>query len=58
MRMHALVEGNKASLYFECLWMDADANAVGTHTFADMKLARLHGRWLVNDVRVGKIAKL
>ena len=58
MRMHTQVEGNKATLYFECLWMDADNNVVGAHTFADMKLARLHGDWLVKDVRVGKIAKL
>ena len=58
MRMHAVVEGSKATLYFECLWMDADDNVVGTHTFADMKLSRSHRRWLVNDVRVGKIAKL
>jgi len=58
MRMHAKVEGDKASLYFECLWMDVDNNAVGTHSFSDMKLARVQGHWLVKDVRVGKIEKL
>ena len=58
MRMHAEVEGDKASLYFECLWMDVDSNAVGAHTFADMKLARVHGHWLVKGIRVGKIEKL
>ena len=58
MRMHAEVEGDKASLYFECLWMDVDNNAVGTHSFSDMKLARVHGHWLVKDIRVGKIEKL
>ena len=40
MRMRAEVEGDKASLYFECLWMEVDTNAVGTHSFSDMKLAR------------------
>lgn len=58
MRMHAEVDGNQASLYFECLWMDADNNAVGAHSFSDMKLVRLHGHWLVNAIRVGKIVKL
>ena len=58
MRMHAEVDGDKATLYFECLWMDVDNNAVGTHSFSDMKLARVHGRWLVKGVRVGKIEKL
>jgi len=47
MRMHAEVDGDSATLYFECLWMDVDSNAVGTHSFSDMKLARVHGRWLV-----------
>ena len=58
MRMHAEVEGDKATLYFECLWMDVDNNAIGAHSFSDMKLARAHGHWLVKDVRVGKIEKL
>jgi hypothetical protein len=58
MRMHAEVEGDRATLYFECLWMDVDSNAVGTHSFSDMKLARVHGQWLVKDIRVGEIEKL
>jgi hypothetical protein len=58
MRMHAEVEGDKATLYFECLWMDVDSNAVGAHSFSDMKLARVHGHWLVKNISVGKIEKL
>lgn len=58
MRMHAEVEGNKATLYFECLWMDVDNNMVGAHSFSDMKLARMHGHWLVKSIKVGKIEKL
>ena len=58
MRMHAEVDGDKATLYFECLWMDVDNNSVGAHSFSDMKLARVRGHWLVKDIRVGKIEKL
>ena len=58
MRMHVEVDGDGATLYFECLWMDVDSNAVGAHSFSDMKLARAHGRWLVKAIRVGKIEKL
>jgi hypothetical protein len=47
LRGSAEVEGDKATLYFECLWMDVDNNSVGTHSFSDMKLARVHGHWLV-----------
>ncbi len=58
MRMHAEVGGDKASLYFECLWMEVETNVVGAHSFSDMKLARVRGRWLVKEIRVGKIEKL
>jgi ketosteroid isomerase-like protein len=58
MRMHAEVDGDSATLYFECLWMDVDSNAVGAHSFSDMKLARVRGHWLVKSIRVGKIDKL
>jgi hypothetical protein len=58
MRMHAEVKGSKASLYFECLWMDVDRNAVGAHSFSEMKLSREHGHWLVKGIRVGNIEKL
>jgi SnoaL-like domain len=58
MRMHADVKGDKATLYFECLWMDVDNNAVGAHSFSDMKLERVHLKWLVKSIRVGKIEKL
>ena len=58
MRMHARIEGDKATLYFECLWMDADSNVVGAQSFSDMKLARVHGQWLVRTIAVGKVDKL
>lgn len=58
MRMHAEVDGDKATLYFECLWMDVDKEAIGAHSFSDMKLERLHGHWLVKEIRVGKVDKL
>jgi hypothetical protein len=58
MRMHAQVDpdGHHATLYFECLWMDTDTNSVGTHSFSDMTLERVHGHWLVKAIKVGKAA--
>ena len=58
MRIRTKVSGNTATLYFECLWMDADKNAIGAHTFSDMTLARAQGKWLVKTIKVGKIEKL
>jgi hypothetical protein len=51
-------QGDCGPTHFECPWVDVDKNAVGTHSFSDMKFARMHGHWLVKDIRVGNIEKL
>ena len=58
MRIRSEVSGNHATLYFECLWMDVDKNAVGSHSFSDMTLAKVNGKWLVSAIKVGKVAQL
>jgi hypothetical protein len=58
MRIRAKVHGPTASLYFECLWMDVDKNAIGAHSFSDMELAKVRGRWLVKNIKVGKVGAL
>ena len=58
MRIRARVTGDTATLYFECLWMDVDKNAIGAHSFSDMTLVRAKNGWLVKTIRVGKVEKL
>jgi hypothetical protein len=58
MRIKSNVTGDTATLYFECLWMDVDTNAIGAHAFSSMDLARVNGRWLVKGIKVGKVEKL
>lgn len=58
MRIRTKVHGSTASLYFECLWMDVDKNAIGAHSFSNMELVKVRGRWLVKNVKVGKVAAL
>jgi hypothetical protein len=58
MRIKSNVTGNTATLYFECLWMDVDSNAIGSHAFSSMDLARVDGHWLVKGVKVGRVDKL
>lgn len=58
MRIRAKVHGTNASLYFECLWMDVDKNAIGAHSFSDMQLSKVRGKWLVKNIKVGKVAAL
>jgi ketosteroid isomerase-like protein len=57
-RMHAHAKGDTGTLYFECLWMDAERSVVGAHSFSDMTLVRVHGHWLVKIIKVGKVEKL
>jgi hypothetical protein len=57
-RIHAHAKDDTGTLYFECLWMDADRNVIGAHSFSDMTLARVHGHWLVKTIKVGKVEKL
>jgi len=57
-RIKSHVTGDSATLYFECLWMDADSNAIGAHTFASMDVARVNRHWLVKGIKVGKVDKL
>jgi ketosteroid isomerase-like protein len=58
MKIRADVTGDHATLYFECLWMDVDKNAIGAHTFSDMTLVKVNGKWLVSSIKVGKVAHL
>ena len=58
MRIKSHVSGDTGTLYFECLWMDVDTNAVGAHAFSSMDLARVNGHWLVKGIKVGKVDKL
>ena len=57
-RMIAQAKGDAGTLYFECLWMDVDRNSIGAHSFSDMTLVRMQGRWLVKTIKVGKVEKL
>jgi ketosteroid isomerase-like protein len=58
MRIRANVMGDHATLYFQCLWMDVDKNAIGAHAFSDMTLVKVNGKWLVSTIKVGKVAEL
>ena len=58
MRIRAKALGSKGTLYFECLWMDVDKNVIGAHSFSDMELAKIKGRWLVKNIKVGRVASL
>jgi hypothetical protein len=41
------VDGDRATLYFECLWVDVATSQIKAHTYSDDVLVRSGGKWLI-----------
>jgi hypothetical protein len=52
------VNGDRAHLYFECLWVDKKAGKIAAHTNSDDTLARINGRWLIKEMRAESVPEL
>jgi hypothetical protein len=52
------VEGDRAHLYFECLWVDKTANKIAAHTNSDDTLVRLNGAWLIKKMKAAVVPEL
>jgi hypothetical protein len=50
-RIRYEVDGERAHLYFECLWVDKKAGKIAAHTNSDDTLARVNGRWLIKEMK-------
>jgi ketosteroid isomerase-like protein len=57
-RIRTTVQGDRATLYFECLYVDADSNAIKAHTFSDDTLVRSNGKWLIETMEAGAVETL
>lgn len=44
------VNGDRGTLYFECVYVDPKTSDVVSTTAADIDVARINGRWLVTNV--------
>ena len=52
------VEGDRAHLYFECLYVDKAANKIAAHTNSDDTLVRVNGRWLIKEMKAASVPEL
>jgi SnoaL-like domain len=52
------VQGDRAHLYFECLYVDKAANKIAVHTNSDDGLIRVNGRWLIKDMKAALVPEL
>jgi ketosteroid isomerase-like protein len=52
------VDGDRAHLYFECLWVDKKAGKIAAHTNSDDMLVRVNGRWLIKEMKAESVPEL
>src|ERR1700733_12242876 len=52
------VQGDRAHLYFECLYVDKAANKIAVHTNSNDDLIRVNGRWLIKDMKAALVPEL
>jgi hypothetical protein len=57
-RIRFEVSGDRAHLYFECLYVDAQAKVIKVHTFSDDNLVRVGGKWLIKEMKAGTVPEL
>ena len=57
-RIRYNVNGDRAHLYFECLWVDKKAGKIAAHTNSDDTLARINGRWLIKEMKAESVPEL
>ncbi len=52
------VEGNRAHLYFECLYVDKGAQKIALHTNSEDELVRINGHWLIGEMKAAAVPEL
>jgi SnoaL-like domain len=57
-RIRYNVQGDRAHLYFECLWIDKTANKIAAHTNSDDALVRIKGKWLIKEMKAAVVPEL
>lgn len=57
-RIRYEVQGDRAHLYFECLWVDKAAGKIAAHTNSDDQLVRVNGRWLIKEMKAAAVEGL
>src|ERR1700757_1821636 len=57
-RIRYNVDGDRAHLYFECLYVDKAANKIAAHTNSDDTLVRVNGRWLIKEMKAALVPEL
>ena len=57
-RIRYNVEGDRALLYFECLYVDKAANKIASHDKSFDMLVRVKGQWLIKEMKTAAVPAL
>jgi ketosteroid isomerase-like protein len=57
-RIRIEASGDRAYLYFECLYVDVLDKDIKAHTFSDDVLVRSGARWLIREMKAGVVSEL
>lgn len=57
-RIRISINGDKAHLYFECLYVDVAGKQIAAHTFSDDDMVRSGDRWLIKEMKAGPVPEL
>jgi len=52
------VEGDRAHLYFECLYVDKEKKNIAAHTNSDDTLIRVKDKWLIKEMKASSVPEL
>ncbi len=52
------VDGDRATLYFECLYVDVATSQIKAHTYSDDVLVRSGGHWLIKEMKAGTATEI
>ena len=57
-RIRINVDGDRAQLYFECLYIDVVGKQIAAHTFSDDQMVRSGDKWLIKEMKAGSVPEL
>jgi ketosteroid isomerase-like protein len=57
-RLRYDVQGERAHLFFECLWVDKKAGKIAAHVNSVDSLSRVDGKWLIKEMKLDPVPDL
>jgi hypothetical protein len=57
-KLRLRVDGERATLYFECLWVDETTRQIKAHNYSNDVLVRIVDKWMIKDMNAGDVGEM